>query len=82
MPGNANKANQKRSTSTDDILQLTKKQLEDLIQGMIFKATNPLEEKIASLNGQLEELKNSQSFTYGKHDDLAGDYSEILLTNK
>ena len=49
---------------------------------MVFKATKPLEEKIASLNDQLEELKNSQSFICRKHDDLAGDYSEILLTNK
>ena len=77
-----NKANKKRSSSADDILQLTKKQLEDLVQDMVFKATKPLEEKIASLAGQLEELKNSQSFICRKHGDLAGDYSEILLTNK
>ena len=54
MAGNANKANKKRSSSADDILQLTKKQLEDFIQDMIFKATKPLEEKIASHNGQLD----------------------------
>ena len=47
---------------------------------MIFKATKPLEDKVASLNGQLHELKNSQSFVFQKHDDLAGDYSEILQT--
>ena len=82
MPGNVNKVNKKRSCSADDILQLTKKQLEDQVQDMIFKATKPLEEKIASLNGRLEELKNSQSFISRKHDDLASDYSEILLTNK
>ena len=41
-----------------------------------------MEEKIASLNDQLEKLKNSQSSICRKHDDLAGDYSEILLTNK
>ena len=82
MPGNANKANKKRSSSADDILQLTKKQLEDLVQDMVFKATKSLEEKIASLNDQLKELKNSQSFICQKHDDLAGGYSEILLTNK
>ena len=63
-------------------MQLTKKQLEDLIQDMVFKATKPLKGKIALLNGQFEELKNSQSFVWRKHDDLAGNYSEILLTNK
>ena len=63
-------------------MQLTKKQLEDLIQDMVFKATKPLKEKIALLNGQFEELKNSQSFVCRKHDDLAGNYREILLTNK
>ena len=73
MPGNANKANKKRSSSADDILQLTKKQLEDLVQDMVFKATKTLKEKIASLNDQLEKLKNSQSFICRKHDDLADD---------
>ena len=82
MPGNANKANKKRSSSAVDILQLTKKQLENLVQDMVFKVTKPLEEKIALLNGPLEELKNSQSFICQKHNDLAGDYSEILQTNK
>ena len=45
---------------------------------MISKATKPLEEKIASLNGQLPKLKNSQSFISRKRDDLARDYSKIL----
>ena len=82
MPSNANKGNKKRSSSADEILQLTKKQLHDLIQDMIFKDTKPLEEIIATLNSQLNELKNSQSCICRKHDDLAGDYSEILQTNK
>ena len=41
-----------------------------------------MEEKIASLNGQLAELKNGQSFVCRKHDDLAGDYRKILQTIK
>ena len=59
-----------------------KKQLADLIQNMISKATKSSEKNIASLNYQLDELKNSQSFVSRKHDDLAGDCSEILQTNK
>ena len=59
-----------------------KKQLADLIRNMIFKATKSSEKNIASLNYQLDELKNSQSFVSRKHDDLAGDYGEILQTNK
>ena len=73
MPANANKVNKTRSSLANDILQLTKKQLEDLIQDVIFKATKPLEEKIASLNSQFDELKNNQSFICWKHDHLAGD---------
>ena len=49
---------------------------------MISKATKPLEEKIASLSCQLDELKSSLSFISRKHDDLVGDYNEILQTNK
>ena len=49
---------------------------------MISKATKPLEKKIASLNGQLPKLKNSQSFISRKRDDLASDYRKILQKNK
>ena len=54
MPETSNKAKGSKSNSSEKIVQLTQRQLEDLIETMVSKATKPLEEKINKLELELD----------------------------
>ena len=89
MPETANKrsgsskckSNEKQN-GVDKFIQLTKKQLEDLIENTINKAIKPLKEKIFELENQIKEIRKSQTFISKKYDDLTAEHVDNVLNNK
>ena len=70
MPETSNKAKGSKSNSLEKIVQLTQRQLEDLVETVVSKATKPLEEKVNKLELELNQQRKSQDFISKKHDDL------------
>ena len=58
---------------TDKFIQLSKKQLNDLIENMIDKPTKPMNKKIFELENLIKEITKSQTFISEKYDDLTAD---------
>ena len=82
MPETSNKAKGSKSNSSEKIVKLTQRQLQDLIETVISKATKPLEEKINKLELELDQLSESQDFLSKKHNDLTEDCDSLKHTNK
>jgi len=78
-----NKTNSKVKNGKDEeIVQLTKSQLKNMIEGLVAEATKPLNTQIAALRNEIAEIQKSQKFISENHDGLNKDYKSVLLSNK
>ena len=52
-----------------------------MIPSKIIKAIKLLESKIADLNAEIKNFKESVAFLSGKHDELTNDYIDVVREN-
>ena len=60
----------RKSNNRDNLLQLTKNQLEDLVHKMVQEATKPLQSEIIDLKTEIAQLRESQEFLSGQQHSL------------
>ena len=76
------KSKNKKTSSTENLIQLTQLELEEMIQGMVANAIKPLEAEIKALKTEVNTLRESQQIISNQNDDLNKSYNNALLLNK
>ena len=64
------KSKNRKASSTENLIQLTYSELEDMMQSVVASAIKPLEAEIKALKTEVNTLRERQQFISNQNDDL------------
>ena len=76
------KSKNRKASSTENLIQLTHSEIENMMHGMVANAIKPLEAEIKALKTEVNTLRESQHFISNQNDDLNKSYKSALLSDK
>jgi len=86
MSENSGKSSSKskngKANASEKLIQLSKVELDNLVQRLVANAIEPLEAEIKALKAEVSSLRESQEFISDQNDDLTKSCKSALLSSK